>query len=99
MAILLVLGDGSAIIIDGNSVISGIVTIGPASITINGLPGQEQIEIGTGSGNIIAGLNTFTNDPSHVAVDEGRFNTFITVSGVSSTSTVEGNLTVNKQLQ
>ncbi len=91
-------GDGNAIIIDGNSVISGIVTIGPASITINGLPGQEQIEIGTGSGNIIAGLNTFTNDPSHVAVDEGRFNTFISVAGVTSTSTIEGNLTINKQL-
>ena len=90
--------DGNAIIIDGNSVISGIVTIGPASITLNGLPGQEQIEIGTGSGNIIAGLNTFTNDPSHVAVDEGRFNTFISVAGVTSTSSISGNLTVDKQL-
>ena len=87
-------GEGSAIIIDGNSVISGIVTIGPASITLNGLPGQENIEIGTGSGNIIAGLNTFTNDPSHVKVDEGRFNTFITVSGVGSTSVFKGNVEV-----
>ncbi|AOV62175.1 baseplate wedge subunit [Synechococcus phage S-CAM7] len=86
--------DGSAIIIDGGSVISGIVTIGPASITLNGLPGQEIIEIGTGSGNVIAGLNTFTNDPSHVKVDEGRFNTFITVSGAGSTSTFEGDLDV-----
>jgi cytoskeletal protein CcmA (bactofilin family) len=86
--------DGSAIIIDGGSVITGIVTIGPASITLNGLPGQEKIEIGTGSGNAIAGLNTFTNDPSHVRVDEGRFNTFITVSGVSSTSTFKGNVEV-----
>ena len=92
-------GDGSAIIIDGNSVISGIVTIGPASITLNGLPGQEKIEIGTGSGNVIAGFNTFTNDPSHVNVDEGRFNTFITVSGVTSTSTIAGNLNVNKHLE
>jgi len=91
--------DGQAIIIDGDSIISGIVTIGPASITLNGLPGQEKIEIGTGSGNVIAGLNTFTNEPSHVQVDEGRFNTFISVAGVGSTSTFSNDLTVGGNLK
>ena len=89
---------GDAIIIDGDSVISGIVTIGGNSITLDGRLGQEQIEIGTGSGNIIAGLNTFTNDPSHVAVDEGRFNTFITVSGLTSTSTFVNNVQIGGDL-
>ena len=89
---------GTAIIVDGDSVITGIVTIGGNSITLDGTQGREQIEIGTGSGNIIAGFNTTTNDPSHLAIDEGRFNTFITVSGVTSTSTFRGNVDIEGNL-
>ena len=90
--------EGGAIIIDGDGSISGIVTIGENSITLDGRAGREYIELGTGSGVRIAGLNTFTSDPSNVTVDEGRFNNNITVSGISSTSTFAGDVSIEGQL-
>ena len=89
---------GDAIIIDGDGVITGVVTIGSNSITLDGRAGQEYIEIGTASGDIIAGLNTFTGEASYISIDEGRFNNNINVSGASSTSTFAGDVTVEGQL-
>ena len=91
---------GDAIIVDGDGVITGVVTIGSNSITLDGRAGQEYIEIGTGSGNVIAGVNTTTGERSYISIDEGRFNNFISVAGVGSTSTfandvvISGNLTL-----
>ena len=85
---------GDAIIVDGDGVITGVVTIGTNSITLDGRAGREYIEIGTGSGDRIVGLNTFTGERSYVQVDEGRFNNFINVSGINSTSTFEGDVNI-----
>ena len=92
-------GSGGTIIIDGGTAISGIVTIGDNSITLDGRQGREKIELGTGSGNEIVGLNTLTGERSYVRVDEGRFNNFINVSGATSTSTFAGDVTVNGKLE
>ena len=88
---------GDAIIIDGDSVISGVVTIGTNSITLDGRAGQEYIEVGTGSSNRIAGLNTFTGAQSYVQFDEGRFPERIAV-GLGSTSTFAGSVAVGQTL-
>ena len=92
-------GNGGTIIIDGGTAISGIVTIGDNSITLDGRQGREKIELGTASGNEIVGLNTLTGERSYVRVDEGRFNNFINVSGATSTSTFAGDVTVNGKLE
>ena len=85
---------GDAIIVDGDGVITGIVTIGSNSITLDGRAGREFIEIGTGSGNKIAGVNSTTNEGSYISIDEGRFNNNITVSGVNSPSTFVGDVNI-----
>ena len=89
---------GDAIIIDGDGVISGIVTIGDNSITLDGRQGREYIELGTGSGNRISGVNTITGEGSSVSVDEGLFNNFISVSGVGSTSTFANDVQIGGDL-
>ena len=89
---------GGTIIIDGGTNISGIVTIGDNSITLDGRQGREYIELGTGSGNRIAGVNTLTGERSYVSVDEGRFNNFISVAGVGSTSTFANDVFVGGDL-
>ena len=85
---------GDAIIVDGDGVITGVVTIGSNSITLDGRAGQEYIELGTGSGDRITGVNTLTGEGSFVNVDEGRFNNNITVSGLGSTSTFAGDVNI-----
>ena len=86
---LIVLGDTNLgvstgiVIIDGPATISGVVTIGDNSITLDGRQGREYIELGTGSGVRIAGLNTFTNAQSYVEVFNGLF-TNLNVSGIST---------------
>ena len=75
------------VIIDGPATISGVVTIGDNSITLDGRQGREYIELGTGSGVRIAGLNTFTNAQSYVEVFNGLF-TNLDVSGISTLGSV-----------
>ena len=75
------------VIIDGPATISGVVTIGDNSITLDGRQGREYIELGTGSGVRIAGLNTFTNAQSYVEVYNGLF-TNLDVSGISTLGSV-----------
>ena len=90
---LVVLGDTNLgvttgiVIIDGPATISGVVTIGDNSITLDGRQGREYIELGTGSGVRIAGLNTFTNAQSYVEVFNGLF-TNLNVSGISTLGSV-----------
>ena len=71
------------VIIDGPATISGVVTIGDNSITLDGRQGREYIELGTGSGVRIAGLNTITNTQSYVQVFNGLF-TNLNVSGIAT---------------
>lgn len=90
---------GGQLLVQGDTVIDGVVTIGGNSITLDGRAGREYIEVGTGSGNILAGLNTITGERSYVSVDEGRFNNFITVAGVGSTSTFAGDVNIDGDLE
>ncbi len=86
---LIVLGDTNLgvttgiVIIDGPATISGVVTIGDNSITLDGRQGREYIELGTGTGVRIAGLNTYTNAQSYVEVFNGLF-TNLNVSGIAT---------------
>ena len=75
------------VIIDGPATISGVVTIGDNSITLDGRQGREYIELGTGSGVRIAGLNTLTNTQSYVQTFNGLF-TNLNVSGISTLGSV-----------
>ena len=75
------------VIIDGPATISGVVTIGDNSITLDGRQGREYIELGTGSGVRIAGLNTFTNQQSYVETFNGLF-TNLNVGGISTLGSV-----------
>ena len=89
---------GGQLLVQGDTVIDGVVTIGSNSITLDGRAGREFIELGTGSGVKVAGLNTITGERSHVAVDEGRFTNFISVAGVGSTSTFANDVTIGGDL-
>ena len=75
------------VIIDGPATISGVVTIGDNSITLDGRQGREYIELGTGSGVRIAGLNTFTDQQSYVETFNGLF-TNLNVGGISTLGSV-----------
>ena len=75
------------VIIDGPATISGVVTIGDNSITLDGRQGREYIELGTGSGVRIAGLNTITDTQSYVQVFNGLF-TNLNVGGISTLGSV-----------
>ena len=82
------------IVIDGDSVITGVVTIGENSITLDGRADQEFIRVGSAqSGPIIAGPNPGTGRSSYIEVSEGLFDSFIRV-GLGSTSTFGGDVDI-----
>ena len=77
---------GAGVTIDisgGGTVITGIVTIGESSITLNGTSGTESIVIGSGITLSAVSVSTFAN-----GVD---INSDLDVSGISTLGTVEIN--------
>ena len=78
-------GGSGTLIINGGGQITGIVTIGENSITLDGRRGIEQIVIGAGA--TISGMTT-TGERSYIQIKDGLYEQ-LDVSGITTTNVLD----------